>query len=282
MNNYLFITHFTPKKKRTKLREILIDGYMRALKNQTYDRWKVLIIGEEEKEDEFIKVVYANQETNFKEQLKQIYEREDVKRCLADADYILKLDDDDVISPDILRKLSKEDFDVYFDQYHTFYDITSGRSSQKYRNWIAATCIHKASHAMSKYDPNGEDNFYTNSLFYQDHSKAWLSYYQDKKIVIADKAHPLYTRILSPTSITAGSNKVSNLSEIDFTPYKSYLDGFGQWDDHIEWFQVYTDFYEQQWRSFSGRDFVEYQFSNQQNKLKRLIKKLLPKDKIGA
>lgn len=143
-------------------------------------------------------------------------------------DFIIRLDDDDIISPDILERVSKENFDCYADEFHTFYDLSSGKICQQKRNWLPNTVIHSFKHAM-KIMENGKP------LFSQDHSEVWLNYYSGKKIIYSPKEHPVYLRIISPTS-------VSGKKDFNSEGYQKYLYSFGKWGNFgLNDFKIYRD-----------------------------------------
>jgi hypothetical protein len=258
VNKFLFITHLTPRAKRSSLRESLILLQQKALEAQTYTNWKSLIIGEEEKKEGRFFELRIDPELGKVERrkpLSQLYERPDVKSYLADADYVIKLDDDDLISPVLLEKLKNFSGDLYYDESHTFYDVTSGQLTQQVRPWIASTCVHKVSHAASKLNDGEIENFFLNSLLYSDHSKTWHKYYTGKKIMKADPAHPVYLRILSPTSITSGTKKfpLQTMRDIDFQKYYEYLNSFGDWKGFtVTGFNKYMHDLESAWTTFAG------------------------------
>ena len=134
MSSFLFVTHLTPFKKRSKLRSALEKIYFKALQNQTYNNWKVLLIGEEERiSGKFIEVSLGKYNSAFEiaERLTDLYDRSEIINLFKEADFIVKLDDDDLISPTILSDVKDLNFDVYSDKFHVFYDITSGRTTRQ-------------------------------------------------------------------------------------------------------------------------------------------------------
>lgn len=253
MKQFLFITHKTPSVLQTPLRKQLFELYLEALNQQTYKQWKLLIIGEEESQNDRIKIVKldsSNREV-IPELLEKIYDRVDVCEYLESSDYIVKLDDDDIMSPTVLQSVAEKTFDVYHDDWHTFYDISSGQITQQQRAWIPSTCIHSTKHALSPITL-GEKNYYRNSVLYTDHALVWHNYYHGKNVVIAPKEHPVYLRILSPTSITAGGNKRS-AEDIDFEHYYSYLKSFGYWKPALtKDFDRYLQRLSEIWRNSIG------------------------------
>ncbi|MEW6470456.1 MAG: hypothetical protein AB1458_16200 [Bacteroidota bacterium] len=254
MNKFLFITHLTPVHKRSSLRQSLIDCYFQALLGQTYPDWKGLILGEEERDEgrfRYVRLSDGTSEQKWREIL-DIFQRPDIKALLEGSDYIVKLDDDDIISPHVLADVSEKQFDCCYDSYHTFYDISSGQIGQQLRPWIASTCIHRKEHALASY--KGEGCSGVGNLLYSDHSKSWHNYYKDKKVIVADKSSPVYLRVLSPTSVTAGAagNAVHKAEDISFEKYYAYLRSFGRWGAaEISSFAPYYPILSKAWAEFS-------------------------------
>jgi hypothetical protein len=251
MKKVVFITHLSPVSIRSSLRQALIETMEQSLHAQTYTNWKALWIGENEREDNKIKEVVFTKGTS----LADIYARPDVLEYINDCDYIVKLDDDDIIMPYTLERDLQHDFDVYCDNYHTFYDCSSGVLTQQKRPWIASTCIHKKEHAWSKQKGEGKAENFVNSLFYGSHGRDWIAYYADKKMVFAQPEYPVYVRVLSPTSKTAGAKTfpVKAIEDIDMNQYYQYLKEFGAWSNKdIIYFDKFKPNLEKGWIDFSG------------------------------
>jgi hypothetical protein len=251
MIKFLFITHLTPVSKRSVLREKMFGIMQESLHKQTYKHWKALFIGEKEALAGKIKEVDITKSND----LSNIYLRTDVLEYINECDYIVKLDDDDVILPKTLEIASKFEFDCYCDAYHTFYDITSASLTQQKRSWIAATCIHRKEHAIMH--QNGKqiaDNF-IHSIFYGEHGRDWINYYKHKNLIYAKRNNPLYVRILSPTSITAGAKvfPVKSMNDVDMNDYYNYLKEFGAWNKFsISEFDFFKYELSTHWEAFSG------------------------------
>lgn len=257
MKSFVFITHFTPAFKLSLLRKRLQEIYFKALNAQSYFNWKVLIIGEKEFEDQHFKFVNLNSNQsreNVLSDMVKIYDRKDVIEWITNSDYLIKLDDDDIISPRILDKVQSRNFDVYFDEYHTFYDITSGQIARQKRAWIASTCIHKTEHALSPVNSDRK-NVYSNSLLYTDHSKSWFPYYSGKNILTAGRSEPVYLRVLSPTTRSASAKSFPiTIHDINFAHYYQYLHSFGNWKEmeKLHDFDLFTNDLKSCWKEFSG------------------------------
>lgn len=256
MNRFVFITHVTPVAKRNALRQQLFELYATALQNQTYTDWFVIQLheGPDETEGKFHRfhLPDAGREEKF-QALTALFRRDDFTSLIRSADYVIKLDDDDLISPTILQALSTFSDDLYYDAYHTFYDISSGTLTQQQRAWVASTCVHKTEHALSEW--KGEGASPVGNLLYTDHSKTWHRYYAEKTAVKADALHPVYARVLSPTSITSGGTAlVKTIADVDMQKYYAYLRSFGEWNPAVTRdFDQYRRSLGEAWKLFSGR-----------------------------
>ncbi|HEU4717026.1 MAG TPA: hypothetical protein VFU15_04305 [Bacteroidia bacterium] len=254
MKKFLFVTHITPCAKRTALRRSLIDIYFRALDAQTYGNWKVAVLGEEEKTEGRFHYFFLGdlpKEEKFAE-VRKIFSKPEMTALTGEADYIIKLDDDDIISPRLLQDLAEFDGDLYYDKYHTFTDVSSGMITQQRRQWIASTCVHKKEHALSAW--NGPGASAVGNLLYSDHSQSWHLYYGDKKTVAADPHHPVYLRVLSPTSVSSGASAgEGNRNDIPMNGYRDYLAKFGDWTRaDVKDFDAYLPLLARAWNDFSG------------------------------
>ena len=255
MNKFLFITHMTPRAKRSAFRQDLIDIYYSALKNQTYDFWKVIIIGDEEKTEGKLNYFFLNEGTREEklESTKKLYARPDFNSLLKEADYIIKLDDDDIISPTLLHLLKDFKDDLYYDEYHSFLDSSSGIITQQKREWLASTCVHKREHILSGWNGPGATAF--GNLLYTDHSKAWHEFYKSKSKSAAPKNDPVYLRVLSPTSITSGAlnGPPKSIKDVSLEKYYQYLSTFGDWNPAaLKKFDPYLIPVSLAWEKFSG------------------------------
>jgi hypothetical protein len=249
---FLFITHLTPKAKRSALREGLLELMDESLKAQTYTEWKALRIGEEERTEGPIQTVDASNA----ESLRAVYLRPDVKALIDWADYMVKLDDDDIILPHTLELASKLEFDLYADRFHTFHDLTTGRTTQQMRLWIAATCIHKKEHAITLNRGEGVADNFINSLFYGEHGRDWIAYYAKRNIRFAHPATPVYVRVLSPSSKSSGAVvfPAHSLADVNLQAYAAYVRGFGSWNHYpIRNFASYLPKLQKIWCAFSQR-----------------------------
>jgi hypothetical protein len=247
MKSFLFITTLTPKQFLTPLRTELFSVYLNALKAQKYKNWNALLIGDEDKLEE--NIIYLKSDAISKtEKLEAAYKY--LLELNIKPDYIIRIDDDDLISPYILESVSKIEFDCYSDLYHSFYDLTTGKTSQLKRDWLPNTVIHKYEHAMVLY---GDNNL---PLFMHDHSKSWHVFYKGKKLLFAPKKDAVYLRIISPTTITSRMDQANSHSyeSLDMEQYANYVKSFGVWTGFsCENFNIFRDVLIKVWEDFSGK-----------------------------
>lgn len=255
MSHFLFLTHITPKSKRSILRQRLIDLYYHALEAQTCGDWTAVILGEEEGSRgryEYFRLSDGMLGEKHAE-VKAIFAGERFRQLSSETKYIIKLDDDDLISPFLLEKVAGMDVDLYYDEYHTFCDISSGTVTQQKRPWVASTCVHRKAHALAAWSGPGASE--VGNLLYTDHSKSWHVYYDGKKKVAAPRQHPVYLRMLSPTSITSGAlgGPVRSRADVSMEKYLGYLRSFGYWTPAPTGdFDSYKNMIRLAWEEFSG------------------------------
>lgn len=249
MKKFLFVIPQSPKRIISPFRQRLIDISMRSLLEQESMNWEAWFLGEENKTQDNLNYIKCPVETK-EEKLHFVVDLLMEQKSLPE--YIVRFDDDDIINTRVLKELENAQFDCYADAWHTFFDVSTGRMSMQKRGWLPNTVIHKTEHALAVY---GEYHYVVKSdkrrphLLQNDHSKWWHKYYADKKVVYADKASPLYMRILSPTSFTASSDK----QNADQNAYADYLSRFGEWDAQVPAvFQTYITELQRAWKEEIG------------------------------
>ncbi len=266
MKKFLFIIPQSPKRIITPLRQRLIDASMTSLLQQSSNNWEALLLGDEKRQEGNCHYMHVPVGTK-EEKLHFVVDYLLAQKNLPE--FIIRFDDDDLIHPELLEMAGKLDFDCYADQWHTFYDVSSGKLSGQKRDWLANTVIHKTEHALASY---GEYHYVVHSdlrrphLLQNDHSKWWHQYYKGKKVVFADKKNPMYVRVLSPTSYTAGANG----DELNKEQYLDYLERFGDWSDTVPAsFLPYTKQLQKSWQELYG-PLWENNFSSKNNIIHRL------------
>ena len=222
MNNFLFIIPLTPdsilNEERIHLRKLCFD----ALINQSYGNWQALLIGESSNythsDPRFIKINFEGK----KEEKLQIATAHILTQKIQ-SDYLIRLDDDDIINPNILEKLKTASFDVYSDCWHSFFHMASGKISQQVRVWFPNTCIQKTAHALTIFGefPKGEITHFKPApyLIENDHSSFHKYYTNRHNVLFSQKKNPIYLRAIGSSSITA-----KNAND-----YNQYLQSFGYW-----------------------------------------------------
>ena len=140
--------------------------------------------------------------------------------------YLIRFDDDDVIAPDILRRVSRLEFDCVADRYHAYYDLTTGKTCLSKNHWMANTVIHKYEHALF----GNEEN--PHPLITRDHSIDWHQYYDGKKVVYTTKYNPIYIRVLTPEchSYRSGPELASRPTLDEF---HQMIERHGSWGWHF-------------------------------------------------
>lgn len=220
--DYLFVIPLTPESTdneiRRKLRACCFEQ-VQALKSSK----KVWLLGDFETGIPDFEVIDTKGETKEDKLFEAGFL---ISRHSDMARYLVRLDDDDMINPALFDKIAAmPDYDCVHDNEHWFYDLSSGRCSTQKRAWIPNTAIHKMEHAITKVKAQGGSNLAGdfNFLFACDHSMAWHIHYTGMNIFLPEAEEPIYLRILSPRSRTAGGSD-------DFeNTFPIYLSRFGTW-----------------------------------------------------
>jgi hypothetical protein len=219
MKKFVFIVARTPRKFQNPLRNILWKHCKKSLQVQKCNDWQAIVVGDEEKTDG--NILYINDSAVLKRDkilaaIKYISSQE------KKPEFLIRFDDDDLISPIALLNIVDKKFDCYTDSFHSYYDIITGRTSQVDWSWFPNTCIHSFKCATEKF---GEAN---EPLISLEHSLTWHKYYQslEKKVMYFPKQSPFYLRIMSPSSITSTNNKEDSK---DNKNYFDYLLKYGVW-----------------------------------------------------
>ena len=219
---FLFLIPLTPKAYLTENRKALRRLCMRNLLDQDYHNWSALLIGTIDEtipsSEHFISL---NVEGQKEEKLQAATKF--IKETGLKVEYVIRLDDDDIFNPKLLNKIGKEEFDIYIDKYHTFWDASTGKIAQQVPLWFANTCIHKKEHALTVFGKFPRDTtVFTKEkpfLIENGHGDFHKYYSQSHNIFIAERSDPLYVRTLNPDSH-------SSLYTGDFV---KYMNLFGIW-----------------------------------------------------
>jgi hypothetical protein len=221
MSRYCFIIPRTPEKYDNAFRKALWKICRQSLINQRETSWTALIIGKRDSGERDERFVYLEEDLLPKADKIRLG-LDYALKMQGPPPYVIRLDDDDVISETVLAAHAEKNFDCLYDARHTFYEICSARISMQKRNWYPNTIVHKIEHAAYKI-PWKEKKEY---LLCTDHSATWHTYYSGKHCISTDGNEPLYMRILSPFSITS---RAAITEKAFVSSYISYLSGFGAW-----------------------------------------------------
>ena len=229
MKTFVFIIPRTPVEYRSDLREKLFEISILSLKKQLSVQWEALVISDENREDG--NIIYLKSDAVKKgdkiDAAMEYISLEDIK-----PEYLIRFDDDDIISPFALKEAEKKDFDCLGDRYHAFINVVDARISLQKRNWLANTVIHKYEHAVEMVDG------LQHPLINTDHSEEWLKYYKKRKLKYTHKKKPLYLRVLSPTSTEFGDIKTGSTS----FKYDNFIKSHGKWKySTLKGFDAYID-----------------------------------------
>lgn len=216
--SFIIITTYGPHLgDENDIRHKLHQHYIDALKNINYSNFKVYLFGHLPSSNEGT-INFVQADGNSKEQKLQF-----AKVYLLDAglksDYILRLDDDDILNPNAFNHVNKTKPDVYSDLYHSFINIDSGLIAQQQRPWFPNTAIIKWDLAFSIL-------FLDNALLFNFQHTVWHRFLKDAKASIeySNKFNPLYLRVLSAASITS----IETQSKSGFS---QYLSQFGEFQE---------------------------------------------------
>lgn len=221
-NSFLFLIPLTPSSHLTKNRRALRILCLNNLLNQTYDNWKAILIGQRDEtipnSDHFIVLdIVGQKEEKLQNTTKFITENKLI------FDYMIRLDDDDLFNPKLLKKLSGIYFDICIDKFHTFWDASTGKIAQQVPLWFANTCIHNTKHALTVFGKFPRDTqVFTKQYPYlieNGHGDFHKYYDQNSIIIVADRYDPVYVRTLNPDSHSSNYNG----------NFANYMNLFGFW-----------------------------------------------------
>ncbi len=221
-NTFLFIIPLTPASHLSESRLFLRQLCFENLRSQTYSGWKALLIGKlgdhEAPGSNFIQVDFEGHKEEKLQMATQYIQEQQVE-----ADYIIRLDDDDIFNPQLLKKLSGLSFDLYVDKCHYYWNSETGCVSRAVRYWFPNTCIHKRSHALSafgNFPPGNYTRYKSQCLLIENEHNDFHHYYsQDHRILFSEKNAPVYLRTINPGSITSQQA----------TRQEDYMNSFGFW-----------------------------------------------------
>jgi hypothetical protein len=220
---FVFIIPRTPLKKQNIVRESLWNLCVKSLIIQKSKNWKAIVIGRNDLSINDHRFIFLEHD-EIDKHAKIDYAINHIKQNLSkDAKYLIRLDDDDIISPNILNQIEKlgANYDCFYDEFHNYIDLAYLKISKKKNNWMANTVVHSIENALLKCGPKNI------ILINQDHSAYWHIHYKNKKSYCFKKNNPIYYRILTPFSVTSLISQ--SKAETDWKNYLKYLKGYGPW-----------------------------------------------------
>jgi hypothetical protein len=227
-NRFLFIVPLTPETRLTEGRRRLQEICISALSGQKYDLWQAILIGSKmpaaaANESRFIHLEYEA----LKEEKLQ-YASDYIHNSGINFDYVIRLDDDDIICPMVLERLKDRDFNIFVDLYHSFWTPVSNRVAQTVRFWFPNTFVIKREIAFSVYGafPGGNHrNLRGAPYVIENEHNVIHQFFEDRKLEVdfASRKYPVYLRSISGESITANSAG----------DQESYYRGFGSWNTNV-------------------------------------------------
>lgn len=229
-----FVVPLMPDNLRNELRDELWRLCRNSLINQKNQNWKAIIIGNDFLSTEMPcnKFIYVEGDALTKKDKLSLALNYIDTQVEEKPNYLIRLDCDDLISPDFLRSFNNiKHCDLYCDRYHICIDPVHLAISYRDADWVANSAVHLYKHAVTPYGPNKEP------LFIIDHALYWKEYYAGKSIIYTKKSNPVYYRVLSPFSISRNNTKERN-SGIE-SEYAYYLTGFGPWISLSKHFFIY-------------------------------------------
>lgn len=225
MNSFLFIIPLTPDSHLSLIREELRTICIESLLNQAYKNWVALIIGDH-KPDNCNDNRFIHIKKEGPKELKLQYATKYINENKMDVDYIIRLDDDDIINPKILNKYRNTEADAIVDINHWFIEWESKKVSKEFRPWFPNTFIIKKEHALSKFGELSKNNIEVINDFISliETSHALMHhYFIQKQVLFNSTSSPIYLRVLNRDSITSNAGQ----------SYETYLSKFGNWSSPI-------------------------------------------------
>jgi len=232
---FVFVIPRTPLKYRSPLRNELWSLSKKALISQTSQNWKAIIIGDTSGDklpgDKFYTI--PGDDYNKIEKLEMSLKF--IESWPIKPDYLIRLDDDDIISPVILSFIAQlpKKYACYYDSRHACIDLVYLKISFGKNLWFANTVIHKYEHAIEKCGKHNQ------KILLQHHDEYWHKYYSDKNTYAIPKDKAIYYRILSPFSITSALSSTD--TTVKWSEHLTYLNGYGPWVPLADRFYYYEE-----------------------------------------
>ncbi len=221
-NSFLFLIPLTPSSHLTEIREELQGKCLESLINQNYKNWKALLIGKH-LPSKIVDSRFIHLPIEDVKEVKIQHATEHIIKNKLEFDYIIRLDDDDLISANILELYKKTTADVITDFKHWYIDWNSKKISSDFKPWFPNTCIHKTANALSIFGKLAQTNITQikkNILLIENNHALFHHFYKGKNIIFTASNSPIYLRVLSQNSITS----------LNDNSYEEYLTKYGNWN----------------------------------------------------
>jgi hypothetical protein len=201
------------------LRKDFHQAYLHALFEQSHANWTAFLLGEKEGVEgniHYIKCEGTSKEDKLVEAARLL------NSMPVKPEFIVRLDDDDLIGKDTLQTVekNKNTYDVFTDRYQYMFDSYSGKILSKVYPWWPSTLVMKYSDAVAL-----QPAFGNRPLFACPHDLALHPYFKGRKVFYFERMQPGYVRIFSPVS---QSFRLYN-GELNIEKYRAYVNGYGFW-----------------------------------------------------
>lgn len=215
MKRYCYIIPKTPAEFQSPIRKSLFEITVQSLLKQTSKDWFAIIVDDTNKIEGSFHYIMTEKNSKSEKLLTALKYIETLK---TKPQYLIRLDDDDVVSPSLLEKFKNTDFDCYADKTKWFYDIVAKRFYINRRPWLANTIIQKYDLALTVQQENNLP------LFACNHYSFFYKFYTNTKIRYSFILSPFYVRILSPTCFTLKLEFGAEQSAMDMDAYDKMLE----------------------------------------------------------
>lgn len=227
MKDFLYIVALTPEKFITETKRRLQEITIEALKSQLSDNWQALIIGDQDAQTG--NIIYLKSDAQKKGD-KLLFALSYIEKQEKKPKYLVRLDDDDIISPTIIQKIEKLDFDCYADKYHAYYNLINGKLLFfRAIGYMANTVFHKYEHAICIVENPVGINDVNRPLLCCDHAHEFSRYYKNKKVIYSPKMEPIYLRIFSPVCETMSGLNRDLMTNFNLPDFNKKCDAYGVW-----------------------------------------------------
>jgi glycosyltransferase involved in cell wall biosynthesis len=215
MKRFCYIIPKTPIEFQSPIRKRLWEITVQSLLKQTSKDWFAIIVDDTNRIDGPFH--HITTEENKTKKFKLLTALKHIETLKTKPQYLIRLDDDDVVSPSLLEKLKNNDFDCYADKTKWFYDIVAKRFYINRRPWLTNTIIQKYDLALTVQKENNLP------LLACNHFSFFNKFYLNTKIRYSFILSPVYVRILSPACLTLTHEFGTDQTGMDMDAYNKML-----------------------------------------------------------